>query len=141
VTPDAQDWPSGGEYIVQVPDPGEPGGSFLAHVSVAFEREHPVSTKLPGLLRDAIAADMTGAPPPLTPDGTRALLRDCVTVVRPGEILVIRLSPDSGMSPGQVREYQEYVDCLMAGCAPGIRALVIVGDGGQILRQEDEMAP
>ena len=46
-------------------------------------------------------------PPPLSPDEVRQLLRECVTVVKPGETLVIR---DRNWTPNQVREIQDWMD-------------------------------
>ena len=43
-------------------------------------------------------------------DEVRALLRECVTVVRPGETLVIRVPENT--TPKQLRELQEYGDLL-----------------------------
>lgn len=37
---------------------------------------------------------MSQADSPLTPDEVRALLRECVTVVKPGETLAVLLGPD-----------------------------------------------
>jgi predicted SAM-dependent methyltransferase len=58
----------------------------------------------------------------LSPDEARALLRECVTVVRPGETLVIRVPPS--WTAYQVQEYQEYADA--AGLP--FRVLVVMGD-------------
>ena len=63
-------------------------------------------------------------PPPLSPDQIRSLLRECVTVVKPGEVLVIRAPGD--WTPGQLREYAEHLE-YYAG-EMGIRAMVVVGD-------------
>jgi ribosomal protein L16 Arg81 hydroxylase len=46
--------------------------------------------------------------PPLTQDEVRQLLRECVTVVKPGETLVIR--GDRNWSPNQLREVQDWLD-------------------------------
>lgn len=165
---DPAGWPLSGEFVVQVPDPADPGVPLLAHVRVALEHDRPVSIDLPGRLREAIAAclpvppftmtDEQAAefreqfeaamrdpgrqqmrvlpqPPPLTPDETRALLRECVLAVAPGEILVIRFSPGS-ITPSQMREFQEYVDFWLERNAPGIRALAIIGDAAQAVRKE-----
>ena len=44
------------------------------------------------------------SPPPLTPDEVRYLLRECVTVVKPGETLIIRVPWTTPRT--QVRELQ-----------------------------------
>ena len=64
-------------------------------------------------------------PPPLSPDQIRSLLRECVTVVKPGEVLVIR-APGT-WTPNQLREYAEHLE-YYAG-EMGIRAMVVAGDG------------
>ncbi len=64
--------------------------------------------------------------PLLTPELARALLRECVTVVKPGETLVIR-APDS-WTPEELRTYQEYADAATeAGVAP-FGVLVVLGE-------------
>ena len=63
--------------------------------------------------------------PPLSPDQIRSLLRECVTVVKPGEVLVIRAPGD--WTPNQLREYAEHLE-YYAG-EMGIRAMVVAGDG------------
>ena len=45
---------------------------------------------------------------PLTEDEVRRLLRECVTVVKPGEILV--LQPGADVTPNQLREIQWMTD-------------------------------
>ena len=45
-------------------------------------------------------------PDPLTEDEVRQLLRECVTVVKPGEALVVRMA---GLTPSQHREWQRAV--------------------------------
>ena len=53
--------------------------------------------------------------PPLTPDQVRQLLRECVTVVKPGETLVVRVPLD--WSPDEVLRYQQTVnDIHDEGC-------------------------
>jgi hypothetical protein len=69
----------------------------------------------------------------LSPDEVRQLLRECVTVVKPGEVLVIRTTD---LTPNQMREYQEAVNWWVAENAPEVKVLVIHGEGGQIVRQE-----
>jgi predicted SAM-dependent methyltransferase len=74
-----------------------------------------------GELADARRAE----PKPLTKDEVRQLLRECVTVVKPGEALVVRIA---NLSPAQCREYQRAVtDWHEAGDLP-FRAFIFVGD-------------
>ena len=81
---------------------------------------------------DAVMAEQKAHPlvtvfrePPLSPDQIRSLLRECVTVVKPGEVLVIRAPGD--WTPNQLREYAEHLE-YYAG-EMGIRAMVVAGDG------------
>jgi hypothetical protein len=61
----------------------------------------------------------------LTQDEVRQLLRECVTVVKPGELLVIRI-PD--LTPEQLYEYNEVVKRWLGDHAPGVRCLVTIGE-------------
>lgn len=62
--------------------------------------------------------------PALTPEQVTRLLGECVTVVKPGETLVIRV-PDT-WTPNQVDEYQRYLDYLAS--ERGFRVLVVLGE-------------
>jgi hypothetical protein len=64
-------------------------------------------------------------PPPLTPDEVRQLLRECVTVVRPGETLVIR---GRNWTPLQVREIQQVMDAMHEDGRIPFRVLAVFGD-------------
>ena len=64
-------------------------------------------------------------PPPLGPDEVRQLLRECVTVVKPGESLVVRVPWTT--TPGQLREYQRVMDSAEGGQIP-FKVLVVAGD-------------
>ncbi len=69
------------------------------------------------------------------PDDVRALLRECVTVVRPGELLVIRVPYDTPVD--EARAYQRVLED--AGEAWGIRAVVVTAEGlGVIPEAGDE---
>ena len=46
--------------------------------------------------------------PEFTPEKLRAVMRGCLTVVKPGETLIMR--PDWNATPNQVRELQEWLD-------------------------------
>jgi hypothetical protein len=61
-------------------------------------------------------------PPPLTSDQVRQLLRECVTVVKPGEVLVIRVHENT--TPNQLREQQDMTDAWTAENAPGMRVML-----------------
>jgi hypothetical protein len=64
--------------------------------------------------------------PPFTEDEIRQLLRECVTVVRPGETLVIRLA--SGWTPGLAREMADEVREVVKSGNLGFSVLVVRGD-------------
>ncbi len=66
------------------------------------------------------------SPSPLTPDEIRQLLRECVTVVKPGETLVIR--GDRNWTPNQVREVQDWLDSAAEWRDLGFKILVVPGD-------------
>ena len=63
----------------------------------------------------------------LSPEEIRSLLRECVTVVKPGEVLVIRVSEN--MTPRQCSEYQQAVDGWIAHGDLGIKVMVLPGEG------------
>jgi hypothetical protein len=63
------------------------------------------------------------SPPPLTPDQVRQLLRECVTVVKPGETLILRCP--EGWTPEQAGEMQQHAAWWLAEHAPDIRVLVV----------------
>lgn len=62
--------------------------------------------------------------PVLTEETATTLLRECFTVVRPGEVLVIRAPAD--WTPNQADLYQEYASALAA--PHGFGVLVYLGD-------------
>lgn len=70
----------------------------------------------------------------LTPEQVRSLLREAVTVVKPGEVLILRVSEN--FTPNQLREYQESLTWWCRKNAPDIKILAVVGEGGTIVRQE-----
>lgn len=63
------------------------------------------------------------SPAALTPDAIRQLLRESVTVVKPGEVLVLRCPED--WVPSQVSEMHDCVNWWLRENAPDIRAMVI----------------
>jgi hypothetical protein len=62
---------------------------------------------------------------PLNPDEVRQLLRECVTVVKPGETLVVRVPVST--PPHVVRELQELADYAQQEGMP-FPVLIVVGD-------------
>lgn len=81
---------------------------------------------------------MSEAPPDgLSREELRALVRECATVVAPGETLIIRLS--EGWPARQVEDYQE---CASAVTEPlGFRVLVVVGEQLAVTRAQPEEEP
>lgn len=76
---------------------------------------------------------------PLTKDEVRQLLRECVTVVKPGEILL--LQPGADYTPNQIREIQKIADWWLEENAPAIKALVVPGEAHQVVRQDAGILP
>lgn len=71
--------------------------------------------------------------PVLTVEVVEAALRECVTVVKPGETLVIRCRD---WTPAQVEQYQDYVDSAW-GDLP-FRVLVVIGDEFAVVPPEPD---
>jgi hypothetical protein len=63
----------------------------------------------------------------LTPAEVRDLLRECVTVVKPGETLIVRVP--SSLTPAQSREYQDAMDSAIDYWHLGFKALVLPAEG------------
>ena len=63
---------------------------------------------------------------PLTEDEVRQLLRECVTVVKPGETLILRLGWD--WTPDQMREVQDVLTASAEYWSLGFRVLVVPGE-------------
>ena len=84
-------------------------------------------------LREALAS-LDGKPfelhvipprPLLTPELAGELLRECVTVVKPGEALVLRTE---NWTPNQVREYQDVLDRWHDGGGLPFKVVVVIAD-------------
>jgi hypothetical protein len=65
-------------------------------------------------------------PPPLTPGQVRQLLSECVTVVKPGEHLILRVPWST--TPTQVRELQDYVNDTAGLRDLPFNVLILPGD-------------
>lgn len=76
--------------------------------------------------------------PVLTPETARALLRECVTVVKPGETLVIR-APDT-WTVQQVELYQEYADAATGAGRIPFGVLVVIGQELAVVQPEPDDA-
>lgn len=68
----------------------------------------------------------TAEVPALTPDIIRALMRGHLTVVKPGETLVMR--PDPNITPNQLRELQRWLDDWHSEGDLPFRVIVLPGD-------------
>ena len=71
----------------------------------------------------------------LTPELARELLRECVTVVKPGETLVIR-APD-WWSPGNLDEYQRWLNMITDG---EFKAFVLAGEEFAVAARSEKPA-
>jgi hypothetical protein len=76
--------------------------------------------------------------PLLTPETARALLSECVTVVKPGETLVIRV-PES-WTPQQAEQYQEYADAATGSARISFPVLVVIGEELAVVQPEPDDA-
>ena len=65
-------------------------------------------------------------PEPLTPDALRQILRECVTVVRPGETLIIRTAD---WTPEQADLYQTMLNIWLEDHGSPFLAVVVHADG------------
>jgi hypothetical protein len=86
-----------------------------------FRRQFEEAMRQPYAHRRRVLAE----PPPLTPEQVRYLLRECVTVVQPGETLVIR---GRDWTPNQVREIQQWMDADRESGRIPFGVLVLPGD-------------
>jgi hypothetical protein len=128
------------ERMVTYPHHPVRGGGLS--IAEAVAREMGISPSIP--MTDGQAAEfaerfkaaMADAPPFAHPvwlrpgldrDEIRSLLRECVTVVKPGETLIIRVSEN--MTPSQCREYQQAVDSGITHWDLGFRAMVLPAEG------------
>lgn len=62
-------------------------------------------------------------PPALSPDEVRQLLSECVTVIKPGEVLILR--GRDGWTPEQVGEVHRAAAVWLEENAPAVRALAV----------------
>ena len=65
-------------------------------------------------------------PPPLTADEIRQLLSECVTVVKPGETLILRVPWNT--LPAQVRELQDALNDGIEYTQAPFKVFVVPGD-------------
>jgi hypothetical protein len=72
----------------------------------------------------------------LTPETARELLRECVTVVKPGEVLLIRV-PDN-WSPRQVHETQERISEIIAYRELGVAVMLLPGEEFAVAKARED---
>jgi len=75
---------------------------------------------------------------PLTPDEIRQLLRECVTVVKPGETLVLRCP--EGWTPDQAGEMQRHAARWLEENAPEVKVLIVPHLDMAVVQPEDDIA-
>jgi hypothetical protein len=78
------------------------------------------------------------APRFLTEDQVRQLLSECVTVVKPGETLVLRTGRE--WTPSQMREVQDMLDEFIKWRKLPFRAMVVPADDLAVAQREDDCA-
>jgi hypothetical protein len=100
-------------------------GDVLAGATWTDEQVAEFGERFEALVAKGGALRVIPQQAPLTPDEIRSLLRECVTVVKPGEILVIRV-PFGGITANQHREYAEHLEYYAE--QHGIRAMIVLGD-------------
>jgi hypothetical protein len=79
------------------------------------------------------------APDTLTPDEIRSLLRECVTVVKPGEVLVIRMSRE--VTREDAERYQTGLTAWLGENAPGVKVAIVCGDELGVVQSFGPFAP
>ena len=72
----------------------------------------------------------------LTPEVARALLRECVTVVQPGETLVVRTH--DWWTPDMANEYQRCVDEDTESGRIPFKVVIVLGDELAIAKPEPD---
>jgi hypothetical protein len=93
-----------------------------------FREEFTVAASLPYRILPSV--------PPLTPDQVRYLLRECVTAVKPGEHLILRIPWT--VTPTQVRELQDFVTRTAEWLDLQFKVLVLPGDSLAIAEPEPD---
>ena len=84
---------------------------------------------------ETMRGPFTHQPPPPTPDQVRYLLRECVTIIEPGETLVIR---GRNWTPNQVREIQQWMDAMHEDGTIGFKVLAVIGDELGVIEAGEE---
>lgn len=104
---------------------------FCEEDAARFREELEAAMKKPQLLRVATPVHM------LSPEQVRLLLRECVTVVKPGETLVLR---GRDWTPNQVHEIQQVMDAMHEDGTIPFKVLAVFGDELGVIQAEEEPA-
>jgi hypothetical protein len=105
-------------------------------MAVSFTPPVTMTDKQIAEFRDNFAAAMAGQKDhplrvlhrePLSPDEIRSLLRECVTVVKPGETLIVRVPTDWTMA--QVDQYVALCDKALERGGYAFRIVVLPAEG------------
>jgi len=115
----------------------------LAPMYVTYSSLPPLTEAQEAELRESLAEALKLGPPPrlippeplLSPAQVRYLLRQCVTVVKPGETLVIR---GRDWTPNQVREIQDWMDAMHEDGTIGFKVLAVIGDELGVIEAGEE---
>ena len=99
--------------------------TYSAWPALTEEETAELKEQIAALQQEPFTHRVIPPPPPLTPEQIRQLLSECVTVVKPGETLVIR---GRDWTPNQVREIQQVMDALHEEGRIPFKALAIFGD-------------
>jgi len=116
----------------------------LAPVHLTFSSLPPLTEAEEAELRESAAEALklgpplprpAPEPPALSPAQVRYLLRQCVTVVKPGETLVIR---GRDWTPWQAREIQQVMDAMREDGTIGFKVLAVFGDELAVIEAGEE---
>jgi hypothetical protein len=77
-----------------------------------------------GMLDGAPPPPSISSPPLLDPETVRQLLRESVTIVKPGEVLFFSCG-DPNVTPTQMRELQDFISMWLEYEAPDVKVLVL----------------
>ena len=100
--------------------------TYSAWPALTEEETAELKEQIAALQQEPLMHRVIHLPPPLTPEQVRQLLRECVTVVKPGETLVVRVGFD--ITPMQVRELQDAADGMCEYRGLPFKVLVFPGD-------------
>ena len=117
----------------------EPAGEAVARDMIILP-DVLMSDEQVARFRERLAAAKKEPFPPrfLTEDQVRQLLAECVTVVKPGETLVLRMGQE--WAPSQLREVQEMLDEAIKWRELPFKAIVVPADELAVAMPEDGQA-